>query len=60
MGGKIDFGKSGILKRLNGSKSNRVLAMKGEDIIDLDITEALDMPRVFDEKLYEIAKDLSR
>ena len=45
---------------LRDGKSNRVLAMKGEDIIDLDITEALDMPRVFDEKLYEIAKDLSR
>ena len=45
---------------LRDGKSNRVLAMKGEDIVDLDITEALDMPRVFDEKLYEIAKDLSR
>ena len=45
---------------LRDGKSNRVLAMKGEDIVDLDITEALDMPRVFDEKLYEIAKELSR
>lgn len=45
---------------LRDGKSNRVLAMKGEDIIDLDITEALDMPRTFDEKLYEISKDLSR
>ena len=45
---------------LRDGKSNRVLAMKGEDIVDLDITEALDMPRTFDEKLYEISKDLSR
>ena len=45
---------------LRDGKSNRVLAMKGEDIVDLDITEALDMPRAFDEKLYEISKDLSR
>ncbi|MBO5253299.1 MAG: 6-phosphofructokinase [Clostridia bacterium] len=45
---------------LRDGKSNRVLAMKGEDIIDLDITEALDMPRVFDEKLYKISMELSR
>lgn len=45
---------------LRDGKSNRVLAMKGEDIVDLDITEALDMPRTFDEKLYEIAKELSK
>ncbi len=45
---------------LRDGKSNRVLAMKGEDIIDLDITEALDMPRVFDEKLYKVSMELSR
>lgn len=45
---------------LRDGKSNRVVAMKGEDIVDFDITEALDMPRVFDKKLYEISQDLSR
>ena len=38
---------------------NRVVAMKGEDIVDYDITEALDMPRVFDENLYHISEKLS-
>lgn len=34
--------------------------MQGERIVDFDITEALEMPRVFDEKLYKISQDLSR
>lgn len=38
---------------------NRVVAMKGESIVDFDITEALDMPRVFDENLYRISAVLS-
>ncbi|WP_369298329.1 6-phosphofructokinase [uncultured Neglectibacter sp.] len=38
---------------------NRVVAMKGEEIVDFDITEALEMPRVFDEKLYGISAKLS-
>ena len=38
---------------------NRVVAMKGEDIVDYDITEALAMPRVFDEALYHISEKLS-
>lgn len=29
---------------------NRVVAMQGGKIVDLDINEALDMPRVFDEE----------
>ena len=45
---------------LRDGKSNRVVAMKGEDIVDYDINEALAMPRVFDEKLYQISMDLSR
>ena len=45
---------------LREGKSNRVVAMKGEDIIDYDINEALAMPRKFDKKLYEISRDLSR
>ncbi len=45
---------------LRDGKSNRVVVMKGERIVDYDITEALEMPRIFDERLYQIAHDLSR
>ena len=45
---------------LRDGKSNRVVVMQGERIVDFDITEALEMPRVFDEKLYKISQDLSR
>ena len=45
---------------LRDGKSNRVVVMQGERITDFDITEALNMPRVFDEKLYEISQNLSR
>ena len=38
---------------------DRVVALKGGNVIDLDITEALDMKRVFDEELYNIAMDVS-
>lgn len=38
---------------------NRVVAMKGEQIVDYDITEALEMPRIFDENLYRISAKLS-
>ena len=38
---------------------NRVVAMKGEQIVDFDITEALNMPRTFDEKMYRISAVLS-
>ena len=38
---------------------NRVVAMQGGKIIDLDINEALDMPRVFDEELYKIDMTIS-
>ena len=34
---------------------NRVVAMKGEQIVDFDITEALNMPRTFDEKMYRVS-----
>ena len=33
--------------------------MQGGKIIDLDINEALDMPRVFDKDLYNIAMSIS-
>lgn len=38
---------------------NRVVALKGEQIVDFDITEALNMARVFDKELYEISYRLS-
>ena len=38
---------------------NRVVAMKGEQIVDFDITEALNMPRVYDEKMYRVSAVLS-
>ncbi len=38
---------------------NRVVAVKGDTIVDYDITEALNMPRVFDEELLEISGKLS-
>ena len=40
-------------------KGNRVVAMKNGLIVDYDITEALDMPRVFNIDLYNIAKTVS-
>lgn len=40
-------------------KTSRVVGVKGGDIIDLDTTEALAMPRKFNEKIYEIANILS-
>lgn len=44
---------------LDAGFGNRVVAMKDGDIVDYDITEALEMPRVFDERLYNIAKVVS-
>ena len=38
---------------------NRVVCMRDGKITDLDITEALDMPRVFDTELYKIAMTIS-
>ena len=44
---------------LEKNLGNRVVAMKDGKIIDLDINEALDMQRVFDEDLYNIAMTIS-
>lgn len=44
---------------LEKNLGNRVVAMKDGKIIDLDINEALDMQRVFDENLYKIAMTIS-
>lgn len=44
---------------LYNGKSNRVVILKGGSVADLDITEALNQKRVFDQRLYEISKILS-
>ncbi|MEY8572904.1 6-phosphofructokinase [Oscillospiraceae bacterium 21-37] len=44
---------------LHNGMSNRVVALKGEQVVDFDITEALNMPRVFDETLYRVSARLS-
>jgi 6-phosphofructokinase 1 len=44
---------------LYNGKSNRVVVMRGGQIVDLDITEALNMKRVFDKNLYDIALRIS-
>ena len=44
---------------LYNGKSNRVVVMQGGRIVDLDITEALNMKRVFDKDLYDIALRIS-
>lgn len=44
---------------LEKNLGNRVVAMKDGKIIDLDINEALDMQRVFDEDLHKIAMTIS-
>ena len=44
---------------LEKNLGNRVVAMKDGKIIDLDINEALDLQRVFDEDLYKIAMTIS-
>jgi 6-phosphofructokinase 1 len=44
---------------LYNGKSNRVVVMRGGKIVDLDITEALSMERIFDRRLYDIAHVIS-
>ena len=52
------MGVSAVHLLANGV-GNRVVAYKNGDIVDYDITEALDMPRVFDKELYDIALEVS-
>ena len=52
------MGVSAVHLLANGV-GNRVVAYKNGDIVDYDITEALDMPRVFDKDLYDIALEVS-
>lgn len=44
---------------LHNGKSNRVIVMREGKIVDLDITEALEMKRKFDRELYDIALKIS-
>ncbi|CAB1253446.1 6-phosphofructokinase [Clostridium sp. MT-14] len=44
---------------LEEGKTSRVVGIKGAKIIDLDIDEALSVPRYFDDKLYKIANALA-
>lgn len=44
---------------LSNGIGNRVVAMTNGKIVDYDITEALDMKRVFDDELYQLALDIS-
>ena len=44
---------------LDKGYGNRVVVMRDGKITHLDINEALDMQRVFDKKLYEIAMSVS-
>ncbi len=44
---------------LEEGKSNRVVVMKDNHIVDYDITEALNMKKTFNTKLYKIAHEIS-
>ena len=44
---------------LKEGHSNRVIVMRNGKIVDLDITEALAMPRTFNKELYKIAHQIS-
>lgn len=56
MGSKMGCHAVNLLKE---GKSNRVVVVRGSNITDMDITEALDMKRTFDVKLFEESKILS-
>lgn len=44
---------------LRDSKTNKVLGVKGNQIFDMDIEEALSMEKIFDQTTYELTKILS-
>ena len=44
---------------LNDDKSNRVVAIQGDRIVDFDIEEALKMKKPFDFELYKMAHEIS-
>lgn len=50
---------SAAVECLLRGKKNRVVGIKNNKIIDLDIEEALDIPRKFDEKMHDLSEVLS-
>ena len=51
--------ESNTIALLTKGVGNRVIASRDGKIVDFDITEALDMPRVFNKELYEISMKVS-
>lgn len=47
------------VQMLKEGKSNRVVAVKNEQLVDYDITEALDMKKPFDMDMYRMANEIS-
>lgn len=45
---------------LKNGIGNRIIGVKNNEIFDMDIIEGIAMPRVFNKKLYDIAKVVSR
>lgn len=50
---------SAAVECLLKGKKNRVVGIKNNKIIDMDIIEALDIPRKFDEKMHDLSEVLS-
>lgn len=47
------------IKLLMNGKSGRAIGMKNNELIDLDIDEALSQEKVFNQDMYELTKVLS-
>ena len=47
------------VQMLKEGKSNRVVAVQNEQLVDYDITEALDMKKPFDMDMYRMANEIS-
>ena len=58
---RVTATKMGVaaVELLTKGVGNRVIASRDGKIVDFDITEALDMPRVFNKELYEISMKVS-
>ncbi len=51
---------SKAIELLMEGKTSRVVGIKNNEIFDQDIDEALALERTFDQKLYEIAEEISK
>ena len=47
------------VKLLSNGIKNRIVALQGGEVIDIDINEALDMEKKFDERMYDTAVEIS-